>query len=83
MGERRDAKGEHASVLVAGDDLLLLTSDAELFVAAPDAAAFTVGRHYEVADGATWAMPVPLPDGLLIRDATSLARLVPASQPPG
>ena len=76
-------EGDHASVLVAGDDLLLLTSDAELFVAAPDASAFTVGRHYEVADGATWAMPVPLPDGLLVRDATSLARLVPADQPPG
>ena len=76
-------EGAHASVLIAGDDLLLLTSDAELLVATPDAAAFAVVRHYDVADGATWAMPVPLRDGLLIRDATSLARLVPASQPPG
>ena len=76
-------EGDHASVLMAGDDLLLLTSDAELFVAEPDAAAFAVVRHYEVADGATWAMPVPLPDGLIIRDATSLARLVPAARPPG
>ena len=75
-------EGEHASVLMAGDDLLLLTSDAELFVAAPDTEAFTVVRHYDVADGATWAMPVPLRDGLLVRDATSLARLVPAGQPP-
>ena len=76
-------EGDHASVLVAGDELLLLTSDAELFVAEPDGAAFAVGRHYEVADGATWAMPVPLPDGLLIRDAATVARLVPAGQPPG
>ena len=71
-------EGEHASVLLAGDALLLLTSDAEFVVAEPDAAAFAVAHHYEVADGATWAMPVPLPDGLLVRDATSLARLVPA-----
>lgn len=71
-------EGDHASVLLAGDDLLLLTSDAELLVAAPDATAFAVARQYEVADGATWSMPVPLPDGLLVRDATSLARLVPA-----
>ena len=76
-------EGDHASVLMAGSDLLLLTSDAELFVAEPDAAAFAVVRHYDVADGATWAMPVPLRDGLLVRDATSLARLVPANQPPG
>ena len=75
-------EGDHASVLMAGDDLLLLTSDAELLVASPDAAAFAVARQYDVADGATWAMPVPLPDGLLVRDATSLARLVPADLPP-
>ena len=75
-------EGDHASVLLAGDDLLLLTSDAELLVAEPGAAAFAVARQYQVADGATWAMPVPLPDGLLVRDATSLVRLVPADQPP-
>lgn len=75
-------EGDHASVLLAGGDLLLLTSDAELLVAAPDAGAFAVTRQYEVAEGATWAMPVPLPDGLLVRDATSLARLVPAAPPP-
>ena len=71
-------EGEHASVLMAGDDLLLLTGDAELLVAAPSPAGFAVAHHYEVADGATWTVPVPLPDGLLVRDATGLARLVPA-----
>ena len=70
--------GEHASVLLAGDHLLLLTGDAELLVAAPSPAGFAVAHHYEVADGATWTVPVPLPDGLLVRDATGLARLVPA-----
>ena len=75
-------EGDHASVLLSGDNLLLLTSDAELLVAHADGAAFAVSRQYEIADGATWAMPVPLPDGLLVRDAASLARLVPADQPP-
>ena len=73
-------EGDLASVLMAGDDLLLLTSDAEFLVAEVDSAAFAVSRQYDVADGATWAMPVPLPDGLLVRDATSLARLVPADK---
>ena len=71
-------EGEYASVLIAGDDLLLLTGDADLLVAAPSPVGFAVAHHYEVADGATWAVPVPLPDGLLVRDATGLARLVPA-----
>ena len=71
-------EGDLASVLLAGDDLLLLNSDAELVVAEPNAEAFAVARQYQVANGATWSMPVPLPDGLLVRDATSLVRLVPA-----
>ena len=71
-------EGEFASVLLAGDDLLLLTGDAELLVAAPSPAGFAVAHHYDVADGVTWTVPVPLPDGLLVRDATGLARLVAA-----
>ena len=69
-------EGDFAAALLAGDDLLLLTGDAELLVAEPSPAGFTVAHHYEVADGVTWTVPVPLPDGLLVRDATGLARLV-------
>ena len=69
-------EGEFASVLLAGDDLLLLTGDAELLVAEPTPTRFAVSHHYDVADGVTWTVPVPLPDGLLVRDATGLARLV-------
>ena len=71
-------EGEHASLLLAGDHLLLLTGDAELLVAAPSPAAFAVAHRYEVAEGATWTVPVPLPDGLLVRDATGVSRLVPS-----
>ena len=44
-------EGEHASLLLAGDHLLLLTGDAELLVAAPSPAAFAVAR----------TVPVPCP----------------------
>ncbi len=71
-------EGEFASVLLAGDDLLLLTGDAELLVAEPSPAGFAVAHHYDIADGVTWTVPVPLPDGLLVRDAAGLSRLVPA-----
>ena len=71
-------EGEFASLLLVGDDLLLLTGDAELLVAEPSPAGYAVSHHYDVADGVTWTVPVPLPDGLLVRDATGLARLVAA-----
>ena len=72
-------EGDHASILATGDRVVLLTSDAELVIFAVDATAdtYSVAHHYDVADGATWAMPVLLADGLLVRDATSLTRLVP------
>ena len=73
-------EGEYAAALLAGDDLLLLTGDAELLVAEPSPAGFTVSHHYDVADGVTWTVPVPLRDGLLVRDAIGLSRLVPANQ---
>ena len=69
-------EGEFASLLLAGNDLLLLTGDAELLVAEPSPAGFAVSHQYDVADGVTWTVPVPLPDGLLVRDATGLSRLV-------
>ena len=47
-------------------------------MAEPSPAGFAVAHHYRVADGATWTVPVPLPDGLLVRDATGLSRLVAA-----
>lgn len=32
--------------------------------------------RYNVADSETWAVPVLLPDGLIVRDATGIMRLV-------
>jgi len=36
---------------------------------------FLVGGRYTVADCATWAVPVLLPDGLIVRDASGVTRL--------
>ena len=68
-------EGEHASVLLTEGHLLLLTTDAELIVAERGTAEFIVAHQYTVADGATWAVPVLLRDGLIVRDATSVIRL--------
>ena len=44
-------------------------------VAKPDGATFAVLKRYTVAPSPTWAHPVVLGDGVLVKDAESLALL--------
>ncbi len=66
-------QGDNAALVDAGSALLLLSSDAELTVAAKSAKAFDPLQKYTVAESATYAHPIPLNKGVLIKDATSLA----------
>ncbi len=68
-------EGEHASVLLLPASVIFLTNNADLIVARRGTPNFQVERRYDVADGATWAMPVFLGADLLVRDASSLVRL--------
>lgn len=68
-------EGDHASVLLTPRHLLYLTNGADLIVARRGATGFTVEKRYDVADSATWAVPVLLGSDLLVRDATGLMRL--------
>ena len=72
VGDRKlraeGAEGNSACVLVA------LTPDAQLLIAKPTATGLGEIRRYEVADSATWAHPVVLSDGFLIKDLKSLTR---------
>jgi outer membrane protein assembly factor BamB len=68
-------EGDHASVLLTPRHLVYLTNGADLIVAARGATGFTVEKRYEVAESATWAVPVFLGSDLLVRDATGLMRL--------
>lgn len=67
-------QGENAALLVAGNTVLALTDQAELFILDPAAATFEPLRRYEVAPSPTWAHPVPLGDGVLVKDETHLTR---------
>jgi len=73
--EGRD--GDHASVLLTGRNVIYLTNGADLIVARRATKTFEVERRYDVADAATWAMPVLLGSDVLVRDATGLIRLTP------
>lgn len=55
--------------------VVFLTNGADLIVAKRGTPAFTVERRYEVAEAATWAMPVLLGSNILVRDATGLMLL--------
>lgn len=71
-------EGEHASLLLTPKHVLFLTNGADLIVARRGAPAFDVERRYEVAEAATWAMPVLLGSNILVRDATGLIMLTVA-----
>ena len=68
-------EGEHASLLLTPQHVVFLTNGADLIVAKRGAPAFAVERRYEVAEAATWAMPVLLGSNILVRDATGLMLL--------
>jgi outer membrane protein assembly factor BamB len=68
-------EGEHASVLLTPAHVLFLSNSGNLIVARRAAGQFEEARRYDVADSETWAVPVLLPDGLIVRDATGLLRV--------
>jgi outer membrane protein assembly factor BamB len=67
--------GNHASIQQSGDHLLFLTDGGVLIVARRTPESFVEERRYEVGKSATWAQPVFLKEGLLVRDATSVQLL--------
>ncbi|MEP6635674.1 MAG: hypothetical protein ABJB97_03035, partial [Acidobacteriota bacterium] len=68
-------EGEHASVLLTPTHVIYLTNGADLIIARRGTNKYEVERRYDVADGATWAMPVLLGADLIVRDATGVTRL--------
>jgi len=68
-------EGEHASLLLTPQHVIFLTNGADLIVVKRNTPAFTVEKRYEVAEAATWAMPVLLGSNILVRDATGLMLL--------
>ena len=67
--------GDHASILQTTEHLLLLTDGAVLIVARRTPESFKEEKRYELGIGATWTLPILLPDGLLVREANSVVRL--------
>ena len=66
-------QGDNASLVLAGDDLLVLTTEGELLVIPADPKAYRVTAAYHVADTPVWAHLVIVGKQILIKDHTSLA----------
>ena len=66
-------QGDNAAVLVSGSNLILLRDEGELIIAKASGKAFEPLRRYTVADSPTWAHPLLLPNGVVIKDKTTLA----------
>lgn len=65
-------QGDNAAIVLAGDNLVLLSNSAELIVARAAGDAYRVVRQYKVADSETWAHPVLVKGGVLVKDLESL-----------
>jgi outer membrane protein assembly factor BamB len=68
--------GNHASIQQTAQHLLLLTDGGVLIVARRTPDSFVEERRYEIGQSATWAQPVLLPDGMLVREATGIVKLL-------
>ena len=66
-------QADNAAVVAAGSVWLILTPDGNLTVARQNDKAFEPLRKYSVADSATWAHPVVMGHGILIKDVNHLA----------
>jgi len=68
-------QGDNAVVLISGELLFLLKDNAELIVARASGDRFEPLHRYEVADSSTYANPLMLAGGIVIKDNTTLSFL--------
>ena len=66
-------QGDNAAVLAGADSVFLLTTGSELVVAPRSGDAFAPTRTWQVAESPTWAHPVVMNEGVLVKDVETLA----------
>jgi outer membrane protein assembly factor BamB len=68
-------QGDNAVIYISGELLFLLKNNADLIVARATGSGFEPLRTYHVAESATYANPLMLAKGILIKDDTMLSSL--------
>ena len=70
QGKGREA--ENASIVRAGNFLLITTTNSEMIVARPSPTAFEEVKRYTIADSATWAHPAFAGRNIIVKDVDKL-----------
>jgi outer membrane protein assembly factor BamB len=65
--------GTNASLQIAGPNLVVLTTEGELLVVKRSPEKYEELHRYKLADSGTWAQPVLLKDGIVVRDTQSVS----------
>ena len=65
-------EADNASIVRAGDYLLLSTTNSELIVAKPSTTAFEEVKRYTIADSATYAHPAYVGRNIIVKDVDKL-----------
>ena len=65
-------EADNASIVRAGDYLLLSTTNSELIVARPSTTAFEEIKRYTIADSATWSHPAYAGRNIIVKDVDKL-----------
>jgi hypothetical protein len=68
---------DQAAILVTASHVLIQTTGGDLVLLERSPAAYKEAKRYTLADSATWAVPVVLPDAPIVRDAAGIMKLVP------
>ena len=66
--------GEYATFLSVDEQVIILKDDATLVIIDANSQSYDPIISYEIAESPTWAAPVLLEDGFLIKDRTKLFR---------
>jgi hypothetical protein len=66
-------QGDNAVIFISGELLFLLRDNAELTIARAARSAFEPLKTYQVSDNQTYATPLVRPNGMVIKDVTSLS----------
>ncbi len=69
-------QGENAALLIGRTSLVALLNDGEMVVAKPSGDSFQEIRRYTVAENQTWAHPLVMADGVVVKDTKSLVRWI-------
>ena len=73
MWTTKGREGENAALVTAGGLVLAMTTEGELVVVRDNPKQFDLVKRYTLAESPVWAHPVLVGNGIVVKDAETLA----------